>query len=102
MGIQQQQMQRLRNDQLKLERPQGTSGIEMACTLPAAQAARLSALGIATPTPTTQGFSPVWKSSSVSSPGRSESQHGDLPRPKADEAVRAQRLPVMAGIHRKV
>merc|ERR1712008_481729 len=53
-------------------------------------------------TPATQRFTPVWKNSSVSSPGRSESQHGELPRPKADEAVRAHRLPVMAGIHKKV
>jgi len=96
--MRQQQMQRLRDDQLK----QGTSGIAMGYSLPQAQAARLSALGIAPPTPTTQGFSPGWKSSSVGSPGRSEGQHSDLPRPKADEAVRAQRLPVMSGIHRKV
>jgi len=102
MRIQQQQMQRLRDEQLKLETPQRPSSIAVSCALPAAQAARLSALGIAPPTPTTQGFSPGRKSSSVSSPGRSEGQNGDLPRPKSDEAVRAQRLPVMTGIHRKV
>lgn len=102
MRIQQQQIQRLRDDQLKLEKHQASSGITMGCALPSAQATRLSVVGIAPPTPTTQGFSPGWKSSSVSSPGRSDSRHGELPRPKADEAVRAQRLPVMSGIHRKV